>query len=268
MIDWVFAVQFVFVAGALAAAGAFKLFARDSAVAARRSALTRLVGADRVVAAFRLVGGAELALAAALLLPPLAPGSAVAALAWSLGMLGYLGYARRTAPDSSCGCLSAKEAPITGRSFARAGLLAVAGAVAAFGSPWTGLAGEPVAAAVLLLAEAAVFGTLSAELDHHWLLPLRRLRTRVRHPLRGTADDDVPVQASLQQLYRSAAYRSMHDRLRSTLLEHWDEGEWRMLTFAARQEGRQATAVFAVPRLSFEPERVRGALVNEPEPVF
>ncbi|WP_020666904.1 MauE/DoxX family redox-associated membrane protein [Amycolatopsis nigrescens] len=266
MLHWIAATQLVFVAGALAAAGVFKLWARGAPVAARRSALARVLGKERAVAAFKLIGMAELAIAAALLLAPLVPAgpyAAVLATGWSTGMLGYLGYAKVSAPGSSCGCLSAKEAPITWRAFARAGLLVAASAAAVFSTPEIT---APLAMAALLLAEAALFVALSAELDHRWLLPLRRFRARLRHPLRETVSTEVPLQATLQQLYRSTAYRSAHDLISSAVLDHWDEREWRMVTFATRQGEQRAIVVFAVPRLTDDPDQVRAALVPDPDP--
>jgi hypothetical protein len=49
--------------------------------------------------------------------------------------------------------------------------------------------------------------------------------------------------------------------LRSDVLESWDEGEWRILTYSASGESGPATAVFAVPRLRYEPDVVKVALV-------
>ena len=65
----------------------------------------------------------------ALLAPPAHWTESVAATALATGFLGYLAYARLAAPESSCGCLSTRRAPVTWRSFARAGVLAGAGAL-------------------------------------------------------------------------------------------------------------------------------------------
>lgn len=255
------AAQVILVAGALGCAGAFKAFARTAPLAARRSALRRLTGARHVVLAFRLAGVAELAVAVTLLAAPAPIWTAAAAVLWCAAMLGYLGYAKLTAPESSCGCLNARETPIGIRSFARGFLLMAAATGAGLAAtPWqSALAARPALVATVLGGEAVLFVVLSAELDHHWVLPLRRLRTRLRHPLARTrTGDDVPVQASLQQLYRSPVYRAAYDTLRSSMLDTWDEGDWRMITFAA---GR-GTAVFAVPRHEQAPEKVRGVLVD------
>ena len=144
----------------------------------------------------------------------------------------------------------------------------VAGGVAAAGRlPWPAeVAGHPLPVLGLLMVEAALFVALSAELDAYWVFPLRRFRARIRHPLRDSPTGDVPVQASLQQLHRSPAYRSVHDLVRSTLLDSWEEGGWRMLTFSARKQGNRAIAVFAVPLREYEPDRVHVALVDDPEP--
>jgi hypothetical protein len=96
------------------------------------------------------------------------------------------------------------------------------------------------------------------------LLPLRRWRVRVSHPLANRAVE-VPVESTVLQLWKSAAYRSVVEQLTSDLLDHWEEGEWRLLAYSARTPSGPVTAVFAVPRLSYEPDRVRVALVPEEE---
>lgn len=74
---------------------------------------------------------------------------------------------------------------------------------------------------------------------------------------------DVPLASTIQQLLRSPAYRSVGELLRSDVLDHWDEGEWRLLIYTAVYDGRQATAVFAVPLLRYEPDAVKVAGVDE-----
>jgi hypothetical protein len=228
----------VLLAGVLVWAAVFK-FRGGS----QRSALSRLVGKERVVAAFRVIGAVELVLAAALFTPV---GQWVT-FAWFLGMLGYLSWAKLAEPESSCGCLSEKYAPVGIRALARAVLLAGM-VVTADLLPWYSV--FPAAVLVLLL---------SAELADYWLLPLRRLKVRLRHPLAG-GEFAVPVASTVQQLQKSTTYQSVYPILRSDLLDTWDEGEWRILTYTAERDGERATAVFAVPRDRYEPEAVRFAL--------
>jgi hypothetical protein len=228
----------VLVAGVLVWAAVFK-FRGGS----QRSALSRLVGKERVVAAFRVIGLVELVLAAALFTPV---GQWVT-FAWFLGMLGYLSWAKVAAPESSCGCLSEKYTPVGVRALARAVLLAGMVATADL-LPWYSV----FPAAVLVFV-------FSAELDDYWLLPLRRLKVRLRHPLAG-GEFAVPVTSTVQQLQKSTTYQSVYPILRSDLLDTWDEGEWRILTYSADRDGERATAVFAVPRDRYEPEAVRFAL--------
>ncbi len=256
-------VQQVLLGGVLLWAGALKLRAPQ---AARRSALKRLVGERRVLAAYRAVAAVELAVGVLLVAPPAAAAEAYAAVALGLGMLGYLTYARVMAPDSGCGCLGEKHAPVRGRAFLRAGVLVAAGVVAAFGAAWWPAAvGErPLATAGLLVAQAALVVALSPELDHRWLLPLRRWRVRMSHPL-ANRSAAIPLESSVQQLRVSDAFRSVADRLRSDLLDHWEEGEWRILAYAARTGTGAVTAVFAVPLRDYRPDDVRVALVPEPE---
>jgi hypothetical protein len=205
----------------------------------RRSALSRLVGKDNTVLAFRIIGAVELLLAASLLITPLA------AAAWFLGLTGYLICARTAAPDESCGCLSEKYTPVGIRSIARAVLLA----------GFTLLGDEPA----VLAGEAIAVVLLSAELDGYWLMPVRRWRVRLKHPL-GGRPFEVPVESTVQQLHKSPAYQSVYPLLRSDLLDTWDEGEWRILTYSADRDGERATAVFAVPRERYEPDAVKVAL--------
>lgn len=244
----------VLVGGVLVWAAAVKLLGRDAEIAARRSGLSRVAGADHALAAYRAVGGIELAIGALLLLPPVVPAEAWAAAVLSAGMLGYLSYLRLVAPESSCGCLGAKHAPVRWRGFARAGVLLLASVGAAYSvHAWAG--GLVVGGVVLIVV-------LSPELDSRWLFPLRRWRLRHRHPLAGRGFE-IPLESTVQQLEKSHAYRSVVELLRSDLLDHWDEGDWRLLTYSARRESGPATAVFAVPRLRYDPDLVRVALVDD-----
>jgi hypothetical protein len=246
------AAQPVLIAVVLGWAGVLKLRDTDGK-AAERSALSRLVGERRAPLAYRAVGGVELLLAVALLVTPVA---AIAAVVWAAGLLGYLGYARTHAPESSCGCLGKGHTPIRGRSFGRAGLLLAAGAFGLLAGHWW--TGAPAVVAPLVVVELAAVVVLSPELDQRWLLPLRRWRIRVSHPLAGTGFA-VPVESSVEQLTHSPAYRETAAGLRSDLLDHWDEGEWRLLTYSVAG----GTAVFAVPRLRYEPDAVRVAVVPD-----
>ncbi|MGW4639014.1 MauE/DoxX family redox-associated membrane protein [Sphaerisporangium sp. NPDC004334] len=240
----------------LAWAAVLKLFGRRTRAQAGRTALARLVGAARAVPALRLVGVLELATAAALLLPPAMPAEGAAAAAMSAGFLAYLAYARRAAPTSSCGCLGAHSAPVDLRGFARAGLLLAASVAAVWAGP------HPVDAplAALGVAEAAALLALSPELDHAWLMPLRRLLVRLRRPLAVPSPAEVPLEVTLRLLYRSPAYCSASARLSSDVRETWDEEGLRFVVYAAR--GR--TAVFAVPLGGQDPAAVRVALIDEP----
>jgi hypothetical protein len=114
----------------------------------------------------------------------------------------------------------------------------------------------------VLVVEAA-FVMLSAELDRYWLLPLRRFRLRLSHPLAGTATDDVPLAATQRRLLLSPAYRAVNGLLRSDIHDYWDDGDWRFVSYTARYDGRPATAVFAVPHNDPTPESVRVAVVDE-----
>jgi hypothetical protein len=261
MIESLASAQQLLLGGVLVWASVLKFGPKAPAVA-RRTALKRLVGEKHVVSAYRAVGAVELVIGALLLLPPVVVVEAYLAVALGVGMLGYLGYAKLKAPDSSCGCLGDKQTPVRGRGFLRAGVMVASAVLAAFGSSWWPV--SPLATVAVVLVGAPLIVALSPELDHRWLLPLRRWRVRLSHPLanRSTA---IPVESSVQQLHKSEAFRSVGDRLRSDLLDTWEEGEWRILTYAARTDEGRMTAVFAVPLYDYRPDDVRVALVPESE---
>jgi len=256
-------VQQVLLGGVLLWAAVVKL---RKPQAAGRTALKRLVGEKYAVAAYRAVACAELVLGALLVAPPAVAVEAYLGAALGVGMLGYLGYAKLKAPESSCGCLGDKETPVRARGFLRAGVMAAAGVLAAFATAWwpVAIVDRPLATIGLLVAEAALIVALSPELDHRWLLPLRRWRVRLSHPL-ASRMDVIPLESSVQQLRKSDAFLSVFGQLRSDLLDSWEEGEWRIMTYAARTDAGPATAVFAVPLLDYRPDDVRVALVPEAE---
>ncbi len=263
MIDMIAALQPPVVGAVLIWSARVKLFSRHAAAAAHRSALTRLIGQRRALPAYRLLGGVELTLGTLLLLPPVLRLEAVAATLLAVGFLGYLTYARRAAPTSSCGCLSARPTPVSGRSLVRAALLVTAAGLATLVSgDWSAtLTARPLAGSALLLAEAAAVMALSPELDASWLLPLRRLRARLTHPLRGGSG--LPLLATLQQVQLSDTYRRVAPLLRSDVREHWDDGGWRFVGHAGLYQGRSVTAVFAVPLADRDPDTVRVAVVDD-----
>ncbi|MFC5825099.1 MauE/DoxX family redox-associated membrane protein [Nonomuraea insulae] len=231
-------------------AGLMKLLSRRMRARAGQTALARLTGPARAVPALRLVGLAELAVAALLLLPPVHPLDGAAAALLSAGFLAYLAYARVAAPTSSCGCLGTHSRPVDARGFARAALL-LAAAVLSMTA-----ASSPIPAVVLL--EAVILLVLSSELDRYWLTPLRRLLVRLRRPLALPPLRDVPLEASLHLLRRSLAYCSASAQLTSDVRETWDEDGVRFVVYGARER----TAVFSVPLSGDDPGAVRVALVD------
>ncbi|GGL17985.1 hypothetical protein Sme01_55720 [Sphaerisporangium melleum] len=237
-------------------AAVLKLTGRRMRAQAGRTALARLVGAARAVPALRLTGLLELAVAAALLLPPVSPADGVAAAVLSAGFLAYLTYARLAAPASSCGCLGAHARPVNVRGFARAGLLLAMSVAAIWARP------HPIDAplAVLGLAEAAALVALSPELDRAWLVPLRRLLVRLRRPLTVPTPGEVPLEVSLRLLYRSPAYCSASARITSDVRDAWEEDGLRFVVYTAGAR----TAVFALPLAGDDPSEVRVALTDEP----
>lgn len=256
-----FTVQALVLGAVLAWSGSLKLFSRYAPAEARRTALAGLLG-ERAVPAYRVLGGAELALAALFLAPPAWTLEAAAGVALSTGFLGYLTYAAIAAPDASCGCLGSRPARVTWRAFARAGTMLAASVLALFATGTWYLSIADVGAVALVVAELALVAAFSPELDHRWLTPLRRLHNRLTHPLAGGVPV-IPLDATVTQLVRSGAWRVTAALVTSDVTDHWDEGEWRFVAYSARYEEKPATAVYAVPRLRYDPEAVRAAIVGD-----
>lgn len=222
-------------AGVLGAAGAGKLLGHGTARLAHRTALARLLrGGGRAALALRALGALELLLCAALLvLPPRAAAGGAAAVLGA-GFLGYLGYARASAPGTSCGCTARDDGPVGAGAFARAAAVAAGGvAVVLARHPWWVTAPRHPAVTGCC-ALAAVAGLVALRAGRRWRMPWRRLRLRLTgHPLSGTRDAPrVPVAATVELLEHSLAWRSTSPLVRSALLDHWDEGGWRILQYA------------------------------------
>lgn len=265
MLSWIAPLQPLLLGAVLLWSARLKLLSRHAPAQAARSALAPLLGAERALPAYRLVGAVEAALALLLLAPPALPAEAAATAALSVGFAGYLAYARIAAPESSCGCLSATRTPVRWRSFARTGTLLTASLLALPSSTgWLDpLRERPLSGAALLLAEAAVLAALSPELDHLWLDPVRQLKVRLTRPL-PAGSFDVPLDSTVEQLQRSSVYRETAALLTSDVREHWDSDDWRILVHTARYQGQEVAAVYAVPRLRYQPAAVRLVLVDEP----
>lgn len=243
--------------------GLAKLTSRTLLRAASESALMGILhDVGRVTTALRTLGAVEVALAIALLASPGGPVPGAAAAALGVGFLGYLGYARVTAPDASCGCSGSSTAPITWRAFVRAGLVLVAGVLAATatGTWWSAVLDKPLTTLAVIVAGVAVMAMLSTDLDHLWLLPLRRARLRLLgHPLDGTSGP-VPVAATVELLERSLAWGAAAPLVRSALIEHWDDDGWRFLRYAGVSDERPVSVVFAVD--------VTATMDNTPNPAI
>ncbi|MFR9674972.1 MauE/DoxX family redox-associated membrane protein [Streptomyces sp. TR02-1] len=235
----------------LAWSGAEKLLGRSPERQAAGTALERACGGLRnAVRALRAVGTAELAVAGALLALPGQPVAGAAAGCLGAGFVGYLCWAKATAPESSCGCTAREDRPIGPRAFLRAGLVLAGGAVVTgtAGPPWwRAIPAAPLTSAVVLAVCAAAAALLFTEPDSY-LLPLRRFRLHLLgHPLGGDGDPGhVPVEASVELLERSLAWEAASGIVRSGLQEHWDEDGWRFLLYTGFRDGTAASVLFAL----------------------
>ncbi|MDI5973649.1 hypothetical protein POF50_030650 [Streptomyces sp. SL13] len=240
----------------LIATGVGKAFGRQVARQAAGTVLVRVLNdGRRATLVLRATGVAELVIAAGLLAAPTTVVPAVAGTALGVGFVGYLGYARVTAPESSCGCTARDNGPVSWRSFVRAGLVVAGGAfaIAARSAWWTQADRHPVTAVAFLAVTAALLVAVSRDLDHLWLTPLRKARIKVfGHPLTAAAAD-VPVAASVQLLERSLAWTAASPVVRSGLIDHWEADGWRFLQYSGVHETPQGGARPVTVLFSLDP---------------
>ena len=221
--------------------GAWKLFGSRVVQQAPKTALARMLrSSERAALVLRGTALVELVLAAGLLAFPAYPLPGVATALLGAGFTGYLGYGLVIAPESSCGCTASEAAPVTWRSFARAGVVLAGGTAAATSSTawWVTVVERPATSLALLAVGAAGLVVLSVDPDRWWLLPLRRTRLRVfGHPLAGkAAGERVPVAATVELLENSLAWQAASPVVRSGLLDHWEEAGWRFLLYSGVHE--------------------------------
>jgi hypothetical protein len=237
----------------LAWSGAVKLFGSGARRQAAGTALERYFDdLDRAILALRAVGSAELLVAVGLLAAPGTWPPAAAACCLGVGFLGYLGYAKVAAPESSCGCSAAKEEPVGVTAFVRAGLVVAGGVAAAVTAEtwWRAAAGRPAAALVVLVVYAAAAVVLFTDLHRRAMLALRRLRIRIfGHPLPADGRR-VPLDGTVELLERSLAWEAASPLVRSGLLDHWEADGWRFLLYSgervAGEEARRVSVLFAL----------------------
>jgi hypothetical protein len=264
MLHLIAAVQPVLLAAVLIPAAHLKLFGGHRADGVRATALASLLGTTRALHAYRFLGILELLIGMLLIAPPARTVNAVAAIGLAIGFLGYLAYARHVGPESSCGCLHSRRAtPVSWRSFARAGLLVLAGLLAtqAAGYWLDVVVAHPLTATAILTVEAVAVVLLSPELGLTRPMQMRHLRSRLPRPL--ISPSGLTLNSSVQQLQHSPAYQRIAGQLHPEILDSWRDQEWRILCYNARHQGRPATAAFAVPLRRYDPGAVRVTLVDE-----
>jgi hypothetical protein len=163
---------------------------------------------------------------------------------------------RAARPDAGCGCFGDfSTTPVSGRTLARSGLLAVA----ALSTIWLHQVRQPssVGAALQLLiilgVELLVVGALSPEIA----AALVRLGCSQPCELR-----EVPVGRTLTALRRSKQWRRYAGPIVTTVpADVWRELCWRYVVFQAEYDGRPAEVVFAVFMQQMRPA-IRAALVD------
>lgn len=111
---------------------------------------------------------------------------------------------------------------------------------------------------LLVAVEAIVLVALSPE--------VRLPRTMWPHGEMRIVSDcataDVSVSDTLGYLHASVPFHDLLPFLRPEVTDHWREGCWRFVSYAAEYEERAATAIFAVPILPHS-GAVRAAVVDD-----
>lgn len=180
------------------------------------------------------------------------------------GFVGYVLLALKFAPASSCGCLGKRQAPVSRQTLARAGLLLLLSIVGWRAEQFwlTAIVAHPWAIGIAA-AEVLAFIGLSPELA--WTrLPFRAARPRWggAPPIPDCSKTAISLSDSLDVLRGSLPFQDLSPYLRSEMSDHWREGCWHFLSFAAEYADHKATAVFVVP-ISLLAREVRGAIVDD-----
>ena len=254
----------------LAWAGWAKTFSPRSTEILAKSAFPSLIRADMVAGrrAYFGVGAIEIILGSLLVIPPPLKTESLLAIGAAVGFLVYLALARRAAPDRPCGCLGTDTSRITWEDFARA-LLVLGTAVLSLNAQRFWLSA--------MMDDPWLFGVAGIELMVLTAIPHRLIaRTRLTKQ-QATGSDTratdcatagVSLAETLRQLRQSEAFHAVAARLvSSSPSDHWRDGCWRYLAFAATYEGQQAVAVFAVPTVWY-PQMVRVVLLDNEDDVL
>ncbi len=243
-------------------AGVWKVFVPRAREIAARSALSLLFRQKSTTQTiYRLIGVVEITVALLLLLPPHLWWEIRSTTGLATAFIVYLFFSVKADPGRPCGCLGGREVAVSWHTLVRAGLVLVLTVVGWKAQDFwlMALAARPWYLN-LVAAEALLFIGLSPELDWAWIKsPALADQARAEDDCATAA---VPLSETQQQLRESASFRTLSGFLKSELLDHWREGCWLFLCFAAEYKHRKATAVFAVPTLR-QPHRVRAAIVDE-----
>ena len=239
----------------LALTGASKAFGRQVARQAAGTALVRILNdGRRATLVLRTTGAAELLIAAGLLAAPITVVPAIAGdrarRRLPRATSATPGSPRRSPPADAPPGTTARSPG--GPSSARAWSWRAGPSPSPPGRPGGPRPpGTRLTAVAFLVAAAAVLVAVSSDLDHLWLVPLRKARIKVfGHPLIAAAAD-VPVAASVQLLERTLAWLAASPVVRSGLIDHWEADGWRFLQFSGVHEtpeggARPVTVLFAL----------------------
>lgn len=245
-------------------AGLWKVASPAARELAAQSALSKIMRTPRMTLAAHLaVGVGELVVALLLLASPWYGLGMRVATVFTLGFLGYLALAWRIAPEKPCACMGGGATPLSRRSLIRAATLFVLTLIgwgareywasALLAAPWI---------ALVIAAEVFVLWLLSPEFNYPGVKMEQRLirmaRLRLNPTCAGVALDWDATERSLRN---TKPFQQLAPLL-SEVTDHWREGCWSFISFAASFEDRPLTAVFAIPAL-FDSREVSAAVIDD-----
>lgn len=245
-------------------AGLWKVASPEARRLAVQSALGKILPTPGLaVAAHLLVGAGEIAVAVLLLASPWHWFGMRVATVFTVGFIGYLALAWRIAPEQPCACMGGRATRISRRSVVRAVLLLLLTLIgwgtrqfwasALVAAPWVALI--ILVEVTLLWLVSPEFGWQGARFEQRLIKAAWR---RFDPPCAEVALDWDTVERRLRD---TPPYQQLAPSL-STITDHWREGCWGFVSYAANYENRPATAVFAIPT-RFDARDVSAAVVDD-----
>ena len=249
--------QAVIIGIVLLVSGSAKAADQSPLATARQTALAGVFGGTRLLLAWRTITIAELAVGALAVTRLWTPWSSVPLAALMLATTAYTIWARRAAPESTCGCMgSTSRYGVSNRTIVRNAAFAILALVSVFSSAqWPAISRHPLVV-LAIFAEVVVCGLQFPEIRA--VFGAERALT-----VETCASAPIPAIETLRSLRRTDIWNVARVYLKSAEPgQEWRQGCWRYFTFPAEYSGERAVAVFSV-HLGGQAQRNSCAFVHE-----